>query len=74
MDSQIVRITEIWKRVLNVSTVTEEDNFIESGGDSLQAAQFIATVRSEAGADVPVRKVFNETFAAIIAEAEKQRS
>ena len=37
-----VRITEIWRQVLEVATVWETDNFFELGGDSLKAMTVLA--------------------------------
>jgi thioesterase domain-containing protein/acyl carrier protein len=41
------RLTELWKRILNIENVGLNDSFYELGGDSLSAAMMIAEVRRE---------------------------
>lgn len=54
-----VRITEIWADVLGVGRVGLKDNFFELGGDSLAAAQLAARLRAATGAQISLRKLFD---------------
>ena len=44
-----IRLTEIWKNILNVPRVGVHDNFFELGGHSLLAAQLVSQVKTQFG-------------------------
>jgi amino acid adenylation domain-containing protein len=48
----------IWREVLNLECAGIEDNFFESGGHSLLAAQFVSRVRDAFAIELPVRCIF----------------
>jgi acyl-coenzyme A synthetase/AMP-(fatty) acid ligase/acyl carrier protein len=68
------RITEIWESVLGVQKAGLSDNFFESGGHSLKAAQMAGRIRKEMRVDLPLREIFTnpvlESLAAYIARAQ----
>lgn len=43
------KIVEIWRRVLNDPSVSEDSNFFDSGGDSLKAVRMLADAESALG-------------------------
>jgi acyl carrier protein len=57
MDSHLAKI---WSDVLNVEKVGIDDDFFALGGNSLQAAQIIAQIRSHYQIEVPVKSLFTE--------------
>lgn len=52
------QIAAIWKQVLRLDTVGVFDNFFALGGHSLLATQVISRLRQSAGADLPLRIMF----------------
>ena len=48
----------IWREILNLEYAGIEDNFFESGGHSLLAAQFVSRVRDAFAIELPVRCIF----------------
>lgn len=55
-------IASIWQELLDVRDVSIADNFFDLGGQSLQAAQMVARVRSHCGHRIPVRAAIFETL------------
>jgi acyl carrier protein len=53
-------VAAIWRDILGVDEVTDEQNFFELGGDSLMAVDFVVRVREEAGWEVPLELVFTD--------------
>ena len=49
----VLQLTEIWERLLKVSPVSLDDDFIENGGDSLLAVEMLAEVERVTGLTVP---------------------
>ncbi|VVP65080.1 Linear gramicidin synthase subunit D [Pseudomonas fluorescens] len=52
------RLAVIWAEVLGVARIGRRDNFFESGGHSLLAAQASARVELELGIELPLRALF----------------
>ncbi len=48
----------IWREILNLEYAGIEDNFFESGGHSLLAAQLVSRVRDAFAIELPVRCIF----------------
>ncbi|MET9883268.1 amino acid adenylation domain-containing protein [Streptomyces sp. NPDC006430] len=48
----------IWADLLRLDSVGVHDDFFQLGGYSLLAAQLVARVRAETGADVPLRRIY----------------
>ena len=51
-------LTQIWAEALRIATPGVNDNFFDSGGDSLKAAQVVTEVRSAFGVDAGMRHLF----------------
>ncbi len=51
-------LAAIWEQVLGVEPVGMSDNFLDLGGNSLQAMRIIARVQQVLRVDVPLRKLF----------------
>ena len=49
----------IWREDLSLPNLSIEDDFFESGGDSLLAARIIARIRKEFGLSVPMNALFS---------------
>jgi amino acid adenylation domain-containing protein len=54
-----------WRDVLGVCQVSRDDNFIELGGDSLQATQVIVRVEEACGFHIPLEMLFDRTLVEI---------
>lgn len=52
------QVTAIWKQVLRLENVGVFENFFSLGGHSLLATQVISRLRQSAGADLPLRAIF----------------
>src|SRR5205823_2074336 len=64
-------LAEIWCDVLMIDRAGIDDDFFESGGNSLLATQLVARARAALQADVPLRKLFERpTIAGLAAEVE----
>lgn len=64
-----IRMSEIWRRLLGVSSVGRADNFFAIGGHSLLAAGLVARLTEEFGVAVPLREVFAHQTVATLTEA-----
>ncbi|PPT24446.1 condensation domain-containing protein, partial [Xanthomonas arboricola] len=51
-------LCQIWKELLEVETLSIDENFFEIGGHSLLGARMIARVREELGVELPLRLLF----------------
>lgn len=60
-------ITEIWSEILDLDVVSIYDDFLELGGNSLQATQVIARLRRAYGITVPFRDFFEKPTIANLA-------
>ncbi len=61
------RVAEVWSRVLKTEKPGLNDDFLTSGGDSLQATQFVNMLRDTFKVDFPLRVLFDEATIASIA-------
>lgn len=53
-----VKLAEIWKNILNINTISANDNFFEIGGDSLFAIKTSANISSTFKIDLTVSDIF----------------
>jgi len=59
-------IAKIWGRLLNLETISIDDNFFEVGGNSLQAIQLINEIKKDFSSDLSLSALFlNPTIADI---------
>jgi len=69
-------LAAIWRDVLQIPSVGIHDNFFELGGHSLLATRVISRIRDEFGAELPVRRMFEnptiEELALLVIEAALQ--
>ena len=64
------RLADIWARLLDVDAPSVHDHFFNDlGGHSLLATQVMSRVRSEFGADLPLRVIFEGPTIAELAQA-----
>ncbi|WP_051947809.1 condensation domain-containing protein [Streptomyces scabiei] len=52
------RIAEVWREVLSVPDVATTDNFFDRGGNSMLLSTLHHRLRTELGADLPIRHLF----------------
>jgi amino acid adenylation domain-containing protein len=52
------RMAGIWQEILGIDRIGREDDFFESGGDSILATRCIARLREEFQVDISLRKIF----------------
>lgn len=53
------RMSEIWRNVLEYDVVFVEENFFESGGNSLQAIHLVNAINTEFCCDIGIDKLFD---------------
>ncbi|AEI67116.1 non-ribosomal peptide synthetase [Corallococcus macrosporus] len=61
------RVAAHWATLLQVETVTAEDDFFALGGHSLLATQLVARLRQDFEVDLPLRALFEQTTVAALA-------
>jgi amino acid adenylation domain-containing protein len=61
-------IAEIWREVLSLKQVGVEDNFFESGGDSLSATRAFARINKKFGSGITLREMFDHPTIAGLAK------
>jgi amino acid adenylation domain-containing protein len=65
------RVQALWTQLLGRQPIGVHDNFFESGGHSLIATQLVARIRTQLGADLPLRSVFERpTIASLASEID----
>lgn len=52
-------LTEIWKRVLQLDSVSPEDNFFDLGGDSALAVQLFSEIADACGRQLPAVMIYH---------------
>jgi acyl carrier protein len=62
------QLAALWSKLLGIEQVSTQDNFFESGGNSLLAAQFIAAIRETFQVKLPVRCMFEQPTIAGLAQ------
>jgi len=69
---------EIWAEILDLDMVGIQDNFVELGGDSLQATRIISRVITTFRVEIPLRSLFNTSTIAqmglMIAQQQAQEA
>jgi len=59
-------LATLWSRLLNIEPIGIEDNFFDSGGNSLLALQSVALLKQEYGIDLSIVKIYQlPTIAAL---------
>jgi|GEM_PF-987284 len=53
-----IRLSKVWQGILGIQDVGPEDDFFESGGDSITAMMLSTRISKEFGCDIPVSKLF----------------
>jgi natural product biosynthesis luciferase-like monooxygenase protein len=64
-----MRLAEVWQEVLDISSLSINDNFFALGGDSLRATQVVSRLRQRFNIEVSVRSLF---FAPTIASLARE--
>ena len=64
------QVAEIWSEVLNepAGTISAGANFLDAGGDSLQATQLRGRLRERFGVELPLSELFESLTVTAIAE------
>ncbi len=62
------RLSEIWASVLGIDRPGIHDNFFQSGGDSLKAAQVFSRLRRDFQVELPLQSLFERPTVAELAE------
>ncbi|WP_068501316.1 non-ribosomal peptide synthetase [Paenibacillus kribbensis] len=52
------QLVNIWMDVLNVTDISDDDNFFQLGGDSLKATVILSRVNKELGVHIPLSHIF----------------
>lgn len=66
-------LAQVWRDVLEYPRPGRHDNFIELGGDSLQATQVVLQVESASGCRIGIDALFSKTLAEIAREIDVPR-
>jgi aryl carrier-like protein len=65
--TEVVALGDIWKKILRVEDVRREDNFFESGGNSLHAMLLASRVLKATGVALSLAAFFDDpTFDALV--------
>ncbi|MGC4880031.1 phosphopantetheine-binding protein [Micromonospora sp. DT43] len=69
-------IVTIWSAIFKNQPITEDSDFFDLGGESLDLVRFLAEVQAEFGVDLPVTELFATTFspATVAAAIERLRA
>jgi len=72
VDTEAERVvSEIWRTVLKIDTVSLDDNFFDLGGHSLLAMSVAAEVKSRLGVELNLRQLIFESLGQIAASLEQ---
>jgi acyl carrier protein len=64
-------VTRVWRELLGIDGIGDDDGFFELGGDSIVAARLVGRLRKELGVDVSLVVVFdNVTLKQLIVHTE----
>ncbi len=66
-DATVERLAAIWREVFALGAVSPADSFFALGGDSLSAAQIVASVNQDFGIDLPIDAPFEAPLLADLA-------
>jgi polyketide synthase PksJ len=55
------RLIKIWKSFFGIAEADAEDDFFESGGDSLKALTMIGRIHKEFNIELPIKQLFNNS-------------
>jgi thioesterase domain-containing protein/acyl carrier protein len=72
--STIQVLTDIWQRLLQLPSVSPEDNFFEFGGDSALAVQLFSEIADATGQQFPPVMIYHVPTIASLAALLEQRS
>jgi acetoacetyl-CoA synthetase len=72
--STVEVLTQIWQRLLQVPTVSPDDNFFDLGGDSALAVQLFTEVAESCGQQLPAVMIYHVPTIASLAVLLEQRS
>ncbi|MFQ5635355.1 MAG: amino acid adenylation domain-containing protein, partial [Gammaproteobacteria bacterium] len=67
------RVAELWCDVIGTERVGRDDDFFDSGGQSLSAARLLARLRAEFDVDIGLRNLFEDPTVAALAAAVDRR-
>ncbi|MBB3905719.1 phosphopantetheine-binding protein, partial [Methylobacterium brachythecii] len=68
-------LAAIWAEVLGIPNIGVNQNFFETGGDSISALQAVAAIRTTLGQDVSIRTFFEaRTIEALAAELDQSQA
>ena len=74
MSSTIPVLAQIWQRLLQVPSVSPEDNFFDLGGDSALAVQLFSEIADVTGQQLPPVMIYHVPTIASLAALLEQRS
>ncbi len=62
------RLAKIWMNVLELESISMQDDFFEQGGHSLLAIRLVSAIRKEFNVEVPIGHIFDYPTIALLAE------
>jgi malonyl CoA-acyl carrier protein transacylase/acyl carrier protein len=72
-DAVETELARLWQKVLGVKQVSGEDDFFESGGHSLLAAQLFAEIETTFGKNIPISTLYHSSTFSKLAAMLKDR-
>lgn len=54
-------LTNLWSTLLNLNSLSSEDNYFSLGGDSLIATQMMSEIKKEYGLDLSIKTIFENS-------------
>ncbi|NNE68647.1 MAG: hypothetical protein HKN33_18935 [Pyrinomonadaceae bacterium] len=68
-----VLVADVWKEVLQLDEIGVDDNFLDLGGQSLEAIRVMARISESVRLDIPLREIFEKPTVRLLAgEIESQ--